>query len=144
MLDIDDFKQVNDCHGHQQGDAVLKMVAGVVRSNVRKIDLPARYGGEELAVLLPHLGLQDAAEVAERVRQAIAAASVQGRGGTKLGVTASIGVAALDADALRHEDALTAEDLVMAADAALYRAKRTGKNRVQIAYPARELASNID
>lgn len=127
MLDIDDFKLVNDRHGHQQGDAVLRAVADVVRAKVRAIDLPARYGGEELAVILPHMDVDRAATVGQRLRTAIAAARVSGRGGCALTVTASIGIAALGSEVA------SAGDLVRAADAALYRAKRAGKNCVEVA-----------
>jgi diguanylate cyclase (GGDEF)-like protein len=126
MLDIDDFKQVNDRYGHQQGDEVLRAVADVVRSSVREVDFPARYGGEELAVALPHMDLEGASALAERIRGAIAAAQVQGPGGRALSVTASVGVAELD----RRSPSRQA--LVAAADAALYRAKRAGKNRVEL------------
>ena len=76
MLDIDDFKQVNDEYGHQQGDEVLTAVAGVLRELSRDIDLPARYGGEELAVVLPQTDAEGAAQVAERMREAIEACRI--------------------------------------------------------------------
>jgi diguanylate cyclase (GGDEF)-like protein len=126
MLDIDDFKQINDRHGHQQGDEVLARVAGVLRKHSRDLDAPARYGGEEMAVILPETDLTGAAQVAERMRQAVERMRVPGaRGRGSLLVTASFGVAeATDASDTPHA-------LVASADAALYRAKRAGKNRVE-------------
>lgn len=135
MLDIDNFKQFNDRYGHQQGDAVLRTVAEVVRSSVREIDAPARYGGEELAIVLPHIDLEGAFALAERIRAAIAATGVPGPNGSALSVTASLGVAAFDPEAPSRQD------LVAAADAALYRAKRGGKDRVELA--SRSAASAI-
>jgi diguanylate cyclase (GGDEF)-like protein len=131
MLDIDDFKVVNDTHGHQQGDEVLAHVAGVLRDLSRELDAPARYGGEELAVVLPQTDAAGAELLAERMREAVAALEVprMGGGGT-LSVTASFGVAAVP------ESALDRSGLVAAADAALYRAKRAGKNRVERASAA--------
>jgi diguanylate cyclase (GGDEF)-like protein len=126
MLDIDDFKSVNDTYGHQQGDVVLREVAGVLRASSRDIDEPARYGGEELAVALPQTDLEGTYLLAERVRTAIEALEVprvDGRG--SLRVTASFGVAALP------ETADGKDSLVAAADAALYQAKRAGKNRTE-------------
>jgi diguanylate cyclase (GGDEF)-like protein len=125
MLDIDDFKRVNDTYGHLQGDEVLKEVAHALRESSREIDEPARYGGEEMAVALPQTGLEGAYEFAERVRQRIERLQiplVDGDG--TLRVTASFGVASLPDSAKIDKDALIA-----AADAALYRAKRSGKNR---------------
>jgi diguanylate cyclase (GGDEF)-like protein len=125
MLDIDDFKRVNDTYGHLQGDLVLREVARVLRESSREIDEPARYGGEEMAVALPQTGLQGAYEFAERVRQRIEALKLpllEGEG--TLRVTASFGAASLPHSAKIDKDALVA-----AADAALYRAKRSGKNR---------------
>src|ERR671911_292005 len=125
MLDIDNFKRVNDTYGHLQGDHVLREVARVLRETSREIDEPARYGGEEMAVALPQTGLEGAFEFAERVRSRIEALElplVEGDG--ILRVTASFGVAALPHSAKPDKDALVA-----AADAALYRAKRSGKNR---------------
>jgi diguanylate cyclase (GGDEF)-like protein len=126
MVDLDNFKRVNDEHGHQQGDEVLASVASVLRDFSRDIDTPARYGGEELAVVLPQTDTDGAALLAERMREAVEALRVPrvGRPGA-LRVTASFGVAALP------ESARDGEELVAAADAALYRAKRGGKNRVE-------------
>jgi diguanylate cyclase (GGDEF)-like protein len=122
MLDIDDFKSVNDTYGHQQGDVVLKHVARVLRESSRDADSPARYGGEEMALILPHTDLPGAYAIAERVRTAIEALRIPriDRQGF-LKITASVGVAAsVDGD----KDALISE-----ADGALYAAKRAGKNR---------------
>ncbi|HWH93562.1 MAG TPA: diguanylate cyclase [Baekduia sp.] len=126
MLDIDDFKAVNDNYGHQQGDLVLREVAKILRASSREIDEPARYGGEELAVVLPGTDLEGAHNLAERVRQGIEALRlpiVGDDGAEPLRVTASFGAAALpvSADDVRG--------LVAAADEALYQAKRGGKNR---------------
>jgi diguanylate cyclase (GGDEF)-like protein len=122
MLDIDDFKRVNDTYGHQQGDLVLREVAAVLRDCSREVDEPARYGGEELAVALQQTDLAGAEAIAERVRTAVEALALprlDGRG--TLRVTVSCGVAAsTDGDPTA---------LVAAADAALYAAKRAGKNR---------------
>jgi diguanylate cyclase (GGDEF)-like protein len=126
MVDLDDFKQVNDRHGHQQGDEVLASVAAVLREFSRDIDAPARYGGEELAVVLPQTDSVGAALLAERMREAVERLRVPSvDGGAPLRVTASFGVASVP------ESAADREELVAAADAALYRAKRGGKNRVE-------------
>lgn len=133
MVDIDNFKAVNDTYGHQQGDVVLRTVAHVLADSSREVDYPARYGGEELAVILPHTDLEGAYAIAERIRTAIEAVRVpriDQRG--RLAITASLGVAASsDGD----KDALIAE-----ADAALYQAKRQGKNRT-VSAPAE--AANV-
>jgi diguanylate cyclase (GGDEF)-like protein len=126
MLDIDDFKRVNDTYGHQQGDEVLASVAGVLRDLSRDIDAPARYGGEELAVVLPQTDSAGAARLAERMRRAVEAMRVpRVGGGPPLAVTASVGVAVIP------DSASDRGSLIAAADAALYRAKRSGKNRVE-------------
>jgi diguanylate cyclase (GGDEF)-like protein len=121
MLDIDDFKAVNDTYGHQQGDAVLRHVASVLRENSRDADSPARYGGEELALILPHTDLEGAFAIAERIREAVEALRVaRTDGGGFLRITASVGVTS---SIVGDKDRLIAD-----ADAALYEAKRRGKN----------------
>jgi diguanylate cyclase (GGDEF)-like protein len=125
MLDIDDFKKVNDSYGHQVGDLVLKEVAHILKDLSREIDLPARYGGEELAVVLPGTDLEGAYNLAERVRLGIEALRlpVVDEGGKPLRVTASFGAATVPGSGI------DARALVEAADSALYEAKRSGKNR---------------
>jgi diguanylate cyclase (GGDEF)-like protein len=125
MLDIDNFKRVNDTYGHMQGDMVLREVARVLRQSAREIDEPARYGGEEMAVALPQTDLDGAYRFAERVRQRIEALELPLLDGDGiLRVTASFGAASLSSAPQSDK-----EGLVAAADAALYRAKRSGKNR---------------
>jgi diguanylate cyclase (GGDEF)-like protein len=123
LLDLDDFKKVNDTHGHPAGDAVLRSVGEALGSGVRQIDLAARYGGEEFVVLVPESDLQGATQLAKRLRVAVSKARTELPDGRLLKVTASFGVAA-------KGDLSSAEQLVAAADEALYEAKRAGKNRV--------------
>jgi len=128
MLDIDNFKSVNDVHGHQQGDLVLRCVADALRETSRDVDVAARYGGEEMALILPHTDLEGTFEMAERARMAIAAMEIpllEGEG--YLRVTTSVGAAA---SVEGNKD-----DLIAAADGALYVAKREGKNRTVRAEP---------
>ena len=130
MFDIDDFKQVNDTYGHQQGDLVLMEVGRVLRALSRDIDEPARYGGEEMAVILPQTDLNGAELLAERMRTTIEALQIKRLDGDgTLSVTASFGVASLPTCATEKDG------LIAAADAALYRAKRAGKNRVERGEP---------
>jgi diguanylate cyclase (GGDEF)-like protein len=128
MLDIDDFKSVNDIHGHQQGDLVLQAVAGALRDTSRDVDVAARYGGEELALILPHTDLDGAYEMAERARSAIQALEIPRLDGAgSLHITASAG-----ASSSSEGDK---DGLIAAADGALYVAKREGKNRTIKAEP---------
>jgi diguanylate cyclase (GGDEF)-like protein len=131
MFDLDDFKQVNDTFGHPQGNVVLREVGRVLRSLSRDIDEPARYGGEELAVVLPQTDLHGAELAAERMRAAIEGLAIKRLDGNPepLRITASFGVASLP------ECATGREGLIAEADAALYRAKRSGKNRVERGEP---------
>jgi len=125
MADLDHFKSINDRFGHHVGDQVLTDFAQTLRTAVRDVDLAGRWGGEEFVVLMPGTTLEDATQAAERMRLAVAGRPTRLAGAT-CGYTASFGVAALSADDK------TIHDLVGAADAALYRAKKNGRNRVEV------------
>ena len=126
MLDIDHFKAINDVHGHPAGDHALKHIAALLQTAVRKVDRVGRFGGEEFIVLLPGVGLAQAAVTAETLRQRLAAQLVQREGeGEALALSASFGVAEWKGPT---EDP---SRLLMRADQALYRAKRAGRNQVQ-------------
>lgn len=133
LLDIDHFKEFNDQYGHQVGDDCLRAVAAVVRRSVRTTDLAARYGGEEIAIILPSTDTAGAVEVAEKVRSAVEALHITHErnpaGGGR--VTASVGVAT----ALSRQGGTMRmpEGLLLAADNALYKAKREGRNQVATA-----------
>jgi diguanylate cyclase (GGDEF)-like protein len=132
MLDVDHFKRVNDTHGHQAGDAVLKRLSELLCSEARTIDSVCRYGGEEIAVILPETDPDTAANIAERLRAAVEALPFDVNAGAPLHITASFGVASWPL----HAD--NAQTLVAAADAAMYAAKRSGRNRVVRYGPAIE------
>ncbi len=128
MLDIDDFKAINDTRGHLNGDLVLVAIADVLREESREIDEVARFGGEEFVVGLPGTTQAGAAELAERLRRRIEAVDVPAEDeGGPIAVTASFGIATAPADGS------TERQLIAAADRALYEAKRRGKNRVEAA-----------
>lgn len=122
VLDIDHFKAVNDVHGHAAGDAVLKAVTSVCRTTLRTTDVFGRLGGEEFAVILPHVDGDGAVVTAERLRAAITALTVR-NGHNTLAVTSSFGIATLSG-ACRDLDTLLAQ-----ADAAMYQAKQQGRDR---------------
>jgi two-component system cell cycle response regulator len=125
IMDIDHFKSVNDTHGHDIGDIVLKEFALRLRRNVRGIDLACRYGGEEFVVVMPDTDVDFAYTIAERLRQGVETTPFEiSRMPGSLKVTISIGIAA----SLGGDD--NAEKLLHRADQALYRAKREGRNRV--------------
>jgi diguanylate cyclase (GGDEF)-like protein len=127
LLDVDYFKRINDGYGHLAGDAVLVTLGQILRTRVRSTDVAGRYGGEEFCVLLPETDLGPGRELAERLRQHLAAEVFIADGGTTFGVTCSIGVAHF-AEARQQ-----AADLLQAADEALYRAKQQGRDRVCVA-----------
>jgi diguanylate cyclase (GGDEF)-like protein len=125
MIDLDHFKKINDEHGHAVGDQVLTSLGKLLRENVRVIDIPGRYGGEELCVILPSTPLEGACKFAETLRAKIEA-QVHYAGTLPVHVTASLGVGSFD-----HMDIDDAESLLRQADTALYRAKHAGRNRVE-------------
>jgi diguanylate cyclase (GGDEF)-like protein len=137
LLDIDDFKQVNDRFGHQAGDEVLRAIAPVFAGTLRELDLAARFGGEEFAVVLPGTTVAGGRSVAELIRKAFAQITVDSASGERIRVTASFGVA-------EYPTCPSVAALIAKADAALYEAKRAGKNRVvadDVAPPRDELAA---
>ena len=125
VIDIDHFKSVNDEHGHEAGDAVLREVAGRMQDSVRLEDMVGRWGGEEFLVVLPNTTDQGAAELAERLRQVVADTPCRLADGDAVQVTISVGCAASLID--------DAGILVRSAAAAMYQAKQTGRNRVVVA-----------
>ena len=136
LLDIDDFKRVNDRHGHAAGDVVLQAVARVCTDHVGERELLARLGGEEFAMLLPETEQVGAVRVAERLRHSVEALCLQVGESVRINPTVSIGVASVTS-AIRSLDSLLAN-----ADLAMYAAKAGGRNRV-IAYPP-ERAGDLD
>jgi two-component system cell cycle response regulator len=129
LLDIDHFKKVNDTYGHPAGDAVLRGVAGLLQKQARETDIVARYGGEEMALILPETEATGAQAIAERIRRATAAVTHPSEQGA-IQVTVSIGLATWPGPGE------SAEAILEAADKALYRAKQGGRNRVACANPA--------
>lgn len=119
LLDVDRFKLFNDTWGHSEGDLVLKHLAGMLQSCVRPEDIPARFGGEEFAVLLPRTRMEEAKLVAERIRRELESHSPS----RQYKVTASFGVA-------EWEDGFDRPQFIESADRALYQAKESGRNRV--------------
>jgi diguanylate cyclase (GGDEF)-like protein len=136
MVDLDHFKRVNDTYGHLAGDAVLKSVATAVKNQVRADDAVGRFGGEEFVVLLPGVDEAGALVVAERIRKTVGALYVMApQDGVPIaGLSCSIGVA------VHHSSGTTMERLLLAADTAVYRAKRTGRNRVVATVDKRDAA----
>jgi two-component system cell cycle response regulator len=124
MIDMDGFKQLNDGHGHQVGDQLLVTAGKVISANMRRMDVAARYGGDEFVLLLPHAGSAEAEQVAQRLRDDFDKTSLAILG-KPVGVTMSIGIASL-----QFNRPTGAEQLVGMADAALYQAKQGGRNRI--------------
>lgn len=123
MLDLDDFKAINDTYGHLQGDRVLREVGQILRHESREVDEPARYGGEEFAIALPETRIDGAMEVGERIRRRLDAVRLPIDGRGEIAIRASVGVAG------SPEQPPDVVSLIKAADQALYSAKQQGKNR---------------
>ena len=128
MIDLDDFKRINDTYGHAAGDATIRAVATIIRRAVRHFDICTRYGGEEFAVVMPDSGEATATTVAERIRSRIAAWRSSEAHFKSLQITTSIGFALSD-------PSTSMDDLLARADRALYEAKEAGKNQVRVAEP---------
>jgi diguanylate cyclase (GGDEF)-like protein len=130
LIDLDDFKDINDRFGHHSGDRVLEALGALLQDHVRNIDLAARLGGEEFALLLPEIGNSDAVLVAERLCRSLSERPIAWVEGNALSSTASFGVA-------HYLPGDSGEDLLRLADDALYRAKDDGKNRVRVSREGR-------
>ncbi len=128
LVDVDDFKAVNDTHGHLAGDRVLREFAARLRGGLRDVDFAGRWGGEEFALILPGADAAGATLLVERVRTELKASAIALGDGSTVALTASFGIAA-------HPGETSTTMLVRAADAALYEAKRMGKDRVAVASP---------
>jgi diguanylate cyclase (GGDEF)-like protein len=126
LLDVDNFKDVNDAYGHQKGDEILIAVASLLKKACRANDIAARYGGEEFLMILPQSNAQGAFKIAERVREGIMKMSFTGND-SNFSVTTSCGVAELDRDFIKNTD-----QLIAMADQALYDAKNGGRNKTII------------
>jgi diguanylate cyclase (GGDEF)-like protein len=123
MIDIDDFKKINDTYGHLKGDEVLNKFGKTINGSIREMDLAARYGGEEIAVIMPSVDMVQAYKAAQRIRKTIEKVHFE-----DFFVTVSIGVSQTN----QHID--TPEKLIHAADEALYKAKKKGKNQVILSH----------
>lgn len=126
IMDIDNFKNINDTYGHLTGDLILKRLAITLQETVRKIDIPARYGGEEFVVILPETSKKDACVIAERIRKAVSQIEVKINETDTISPTVSIGIAQYTTDGQEPKD------LINAADTALYYSKHNGKNVVSV------------
>jgi diguanylate cyclase (GGDEF)-like protein len=139
LADLDLLREVNNRHGHLAGDQMIRRVADAIRGVVREYDLPARFGGDEFAILMPEAGLEEATAVAERLRQAVAAIELKTGDSNRVAVTISIGLAVFPAHGR------TPSEMLAAADRAVYQAKALGRNRVcafgRVEAPGLRLAS---
>ena len=133
VIDLDRFKQINDQYGHLAGDAALREAAQRVDTHIRGSDAAARFGGDEFVVLTPGITPEQAGALAERIREAVCGVPLEVAAGVKLTLTVSIGVAGITPSRTETDLKAAAEKLLSDADAALYRAKQGGRNRVEIA-----------
>ena len=132
LIDIDFFKKFNDKFGHQVGDDVLRQIAGILKKSVRAADIVARYGGEEMAIILPNTNLEDAITTANKICHAVADRPFRLIGGIESTVTISLGVSTYP----MHGK--IPQELIEAADKSLYNAKENGRNRVGQIQPSIE------
>ncbi len=126
MFDIDHFKNFNDTYGHQSGDEVIKAVSKIIKKGCRSSDVPCRYGGEEISVILPETGLDGAYKFAEKIRENIESFRLNSIDGTALKITISGGISSLT------PEVKSKQDLIQKADEALYFSKRNGRNKISI------------
>jgi two-component system cell cycle response regulator len=133
MMDIDEFKTINDTVGHYKGDEVLRKVADIIQSSIREIDLAARYGGDEFAIVFPYTQIDGALLAAERIQRNLGSNKIIVEGIEKpLSINTSIGLSTYPGSAI------SLVEMINVADAMLYRAKKNGKNRIEIHRPERE------
>ncbi|MGP2655478.1 GGDEF domain-containing protein [Malaciobacter sp. WC5094] len=123
MIDIDDFKNINDTYGHQKGDEVLSKISSLIKKNIRKMDIAFRYGGEELCVIFPDTNKDDTFQIAEKIRLAIFEEYKD-----SMKITISIGISSNE----NIHDKQDEEDIIKKADELLYKAKNSGKNQVRV------------
>jgi diguanylate cyclase (GGDEF)-like protein len=128
MLDVDNFKDFNDTYGHESGDSVLRGISSIIMKNIRSSDIGVRYGGEEFIIVLSNTDSMTAFEIAERIRTVIETNYIGIASGKKKNITASFGIATYDTG-----NAGSLDELIARADAAMYEAKREGKNRICMA-----------
>lgn len=126
MIDLDNFKQINDQYGHLAGDTVLRDISGRLIRSLREIDVPARYGGDEIAIILPETLIEQAFFVAKRLKRLIEEQPISFNG-KNINVTASLGIASCPNPVIR-----SVEDMIAVADKALYDAKKSGRNRIEV------------
>jgi diguanylate cyclase (GGDEF)-like protein len=129
LLDVDNFKAINDRYGHLVGDQALQTVAKVLSSNVRQYDWVGRWGGEEFLCVLPSTSQSEAGQAAERIRSSVAAVTLTAPDSSTVHMTVSIGVACIEG----YRDVIWLDKLIQSADHALYKAKTEGRNRVCLA-----------
>jgi diguanylate cyclase (GGDEF)-like protein len=125
MMDIDDFKKYNDQLGHLIGDIILREIGDIIKENIREIDFPTRYGGEEFAVVLPYADIETAINVSKRITDALRTHNNLNETTSSVGkITMSMGITRCP------QDGNNSDELIQKADAMLYRAKKEGKNKI--------------